>query len=59
MCKYLLQHVDSNGQLTALNEVPSPSHGRMPLPTITEQGVVATEAKKEENGSLQVKLLKK
>ena len=52
MCKYLLQHVDSNGQLTALNGVPSPSHGRMPLPTITEQGVVATEAKK-------VKLLKK
>lgn len=47
-----IQTVDSNGQLSALDEVPSPSHGRMPLPTITEQGVVATEAKKEENGSL-------
>jgi len=48
-----IQHVDSNGQLSALNEVPSPSHGRMPLPTITEQGVVATEVKQEDNGSLQ------
>jgi len=44
---------DSNGQLSALNEVPSPSHGRIPLPTITEQGVAANDTKKEQNGSLQ------
>eukprot|EP00092_Neocalanus_flemingeri_P041880 GFUD01045614.1.p1 GENE.GFUD01045614.1~~GFUD01045614.1.p1 ORF type:complete len:717 (-),score=114.69 GFUD01045614.1:192-2342(-) len=43
----------SNGQLSALSEVPSPSHGRLPLPTITEQGVTANDTKKEENGSLQ------
>jgi len=36
-----IQSVDSHPHLTTLAEVPSPSHGRMPLPTITEQGAGA------------------
>jgi len=45
---------DSNGQLSALNEVPSPSHGRLPMPTITEQGVAGNDTKKSENGLLKM-----
>jgi len=53
-----IQTVDSHGQLSALAEVPSPSHSRMPLPTITEGAGVATveqkpgDGKKEDNGSV-------
>jgi len=52
-----IQTVDSQGQLSSLAEVPSPSHSRMPLPTITEGAgvgvvVVSPDNNKEENGSV-------